>query len=150
MDQEQRLLWSLIVTAEERARRTGPAAEEDRQMENFVTRDNICHYLHLLWSDNTSVEDRADINKLIIQGANKLSQDTPAIEFLENKTDSYRRRFGQICHWRDGFVDGSSERAEADRVLAKFETTLRAMEGCCIQMREELNRGRSILNRDSR
>jgi hypothetical protein len=112
--------------------------EEDRQMENFATRDNICHYLNLLWSDSASVEDRADINKLIIEEANKLNQDAPALEFLENRADSYRRRFGQICRWRDGFVEGSSERAKAERVVEKFETTLRAMDGCCIQMRQQL------------
>lgn len=112
-------------------------------MENFDARDNISHYLNMLWSDIASTQDRADIDELIVKEANKLRHDVLALEFLENKADVYRRRFDQICRWRDRFVDGSGERAKAEKVVEKFETTLRAIGDCCVRMREHLN-GREL------
>lgn len=108
-------------------------------MDLFVARANIDRYLDLLHTGNSSTQDRSVLNKLLIEEENKLGRDLEQLDFAEGRVASYRQRFNQICHWRDGFVDGSSERSQADRVVESFETTLQMMESFCGKMRAKVN-----------
>jgi len=108
-------------------------------MDQFVARANIDHYLNLLHTTDASAEEGSAINKLLIEELNKLGRNTAQLEFTETRAASCRRRFDQMCQWRDGFAQGSGEREKADRTVAKLETTLQLVEGFCHQMRRQLN-----------
>jgi hypothetical protein len=108
-------------------------------MDQIDARDKIDHYLNLLHRGDTSVDDRASINKLLVNELGQLNPGVAQLEFSESRAAKCRRRFDQIGHWRNGFADGSVERTQADKVTAQFELTLRMVESFCAQMREQLN-----------
>lgn len=72
-------------------------------MDQFVARADIDHYLNLLRKTDASAEDRSAINKLLIKELNKLGRNATQLEFAEARAAT-RRRFNQMCQWRDGFA----------------------------------------------
>jgi hypothetical protein len=69
----------------------------------------------------------------------KLGWDFEQLEFAESRAARYRSRLDALLRWRDSFADGSSERARAEVVAVKFETTLEIVQGFCQQMRRQVN-----------
>jgi hypothetical protein len=48
-------------------------------------------------------------------------------------------RVSYLRKLRDGFADGSADRAQADKVLANFEVTHQIVERFCHNMRAKVN-----------
>jgi DNA-binding response OmpR family regulator len=101
-------------------------ADDDR-----AARANIDQFLEVLENDN----DGSVSHKSILAEEKKLARDTEHLEFAENRTARFRRRCDRLSAWRDGFADGSPDRAQADRIVANFQSTLHSMEAFCRYLR---------------
>lgn len=104
-------------------------------MDRIVARNKIDHYLNLLYGGHTSADDRAAINQMLVAELDKLGLGMVDLEYAESRAVACRRRFDQISRWRNGFADGTIERAQADKVAAQFESTLQIVDTFCGQMR---------------
>jgi hypothetical protein len=107
-------------------------------MDQIIARSNIDHYLNLLYNGHTRADDRVAINKMLVTELDKLDLEMVDLEYAESRAVACRRRFDQISRWRNGFADGSIERAQADKVAAQFESTLQIVDTFCGQMRERV------------
>ena len=108
-------------------------------MDGYVTRANIDRYLSLLNGSDLSPRNRGTITKLLIEEENKLGHDLEHLEFAEARTVKARDQVEHFRKLRDGFVEGSTDRAHADKVLANFEDTHTLMVRFCHHMRERVN-----------
>jgi hypothetical protein len=108
-------------------------------MDSFVARANIDHYLNLLNGGELSDLNRGTVTKLLVVEEDKLGHDLEQLEFAESRTARSRERVNHFRKLRDAFVEGSTDRAHAENVLANFEKTYALMEKCCHQMRERIN-----------
>jgi len=108
-------------------------------MDRGVIRANIDHYLSILTSQGLTERNRDTIIKLMIAEEDKLSHDLEQLEFAENRVAKSRDRVNYLRRLRDAFVDGSTERAQADRTLGNFEAIHQLVEQFCRQIRERVN-----------
>ncbi len=107
--------------------------------ESYVARANIDHYLDLLDKPDVPVANRATIVKLLIAEEDKLGHDQEQIEFAESRAARGRNRLDRLRRLRDSFVVGSTDRAQADRLISNFEATQHLMEHFCRSKRDRLN-----------
>jgi hypothetical protein len=108
-------------------------------MDRFVACANIDHYLSVLNTTDLSPQNRATIIKLLIAEEDKLSHDLEQLEFAESRFTRSKDRVNHLRKLRDGFADGSTDRANAEKVLATFEVTHQLTEQFCLRMREKVN-----------
>ena len=109
-------------------------------MQRFIARENIDHYLHILNSDALlSPEKRETIVKLLIVEEDKLSHDLEQLEFAEDRTAKSRDRVNHVRKLRDASAEGSTHRAQTNRLLANTEAIHQLMERFCHHMREKVN-----------
>jgi hypothetical protein len=109
------------------------------RMDSLVTRANIDHYLNLLTGGELTASNRNTLNKLLIVEEDKLGHDLEQLEFAENRAAKSLYRVNHIKKLRDAFVEGSIDRAYAERVLANFEAIHTLMETFCVRIRERIN-----------
>ncbi len=107
-------------------------------MDNYIARANIDHYLELLGEDDIPPGKRSTITKLLIEEENKLSHDLEQLEFAEGKAAICRNRVNRLRRLRDGFVEGSVSRTQADSLLVNFEVVLTQVEGFCGHLRRRV------------
>ncbi len=108
-------------------------------MYRYVARANVDHYLGLLHIDNIPRHNREVITKLLVEEEDKLGHDLEQLEFAERRAAASRDRVNRQRNLRDSFIDGSSERAQADRLLANLEALHQLLDGFCHQMRQKVN-----------
>ncbi|MDE1936664.1 hypothetical protein [Bradyrhizobium sp.] len=111
-------------------------------MDNYIARANIDHYLDLLGDDDIPPGKRSMVTKLLIEEEDKLSRDLEQLEFAEGKAAICRNRVTRQRRLRDGFVEGSVSRTQADRLLVNFELVLTHVEGFCGHLRRRLQASR--------
>lgn len=107
-------------------------------MNQYIPRANINHYLGLL-QGNLTAQGRTSITKLLIAEEDKLAHDLEHFEFAESKAAESRDRVNRIRLLRASFCEGSSERADADRLLENAEGIHELIERFCHQFRSRLN-----------
>ncbi len=112
-------------------------------MDTFVARANIDHYLGLLDSRDLAPNKRPAIIKLLIEEEDKLSHHLEQLEFAEARFARCIQRMDHLTKLRDGFADGSTDRARAEMVLATFEVSYQLTEQFYRRMRERAD-GRGI------
>jgi len=81
--------------------------------------------------------DGSVLHRLILEEEKKLARDTEHLEFAESRTARFRKRYDRLIIWRNGFVEGSPDREQADRVVADSQSTLQSMEAFCEHLRED-------------
>jgi hypothetical protein len=108
-------------------------------MDRGVVHANIDHYLALLTSQGLTARNRDTIIKLMIAEEDKLSHDLEQLEFAEDRTAKSRDRVNYFRRLRNAFAEGSTERVEADRMLANFEAIHHLLEQFCRQLRERVH-----------
>jgi hypothetical protein len=106
-------------------------------MDHFVARANIDHYLGLLDSSDLAPNKRPMIIKLLIEEEDKLSHDLEQLEFAEERFARCIQRMGHLTKLRDGFADGSTDRARAEMVLATFGVSYQLTEQFYRRMRQK-------------
>ena len=92
-------------------------------MDTFIACANVDHYLSVLNSTDLSPKNRAMVIKLLVAEEDKLSHDLEQLQFAESRLVRSRERVNHLTKLRDGFADGSKDRANAEKVLATFEVT---------------------------
>ena len=107
-------------------------------MDSFIARANIDHYLSILNGSGLTPQNRSTINKLLVAEEDKLGHDLESLEFAEARAARSRERMNHFRRLRDSFVEGSSDRAHADGVLANFETIYNIMEQACQRLGERI------------
>jgi hypothetical protein len=105
-------------------------------MERFIARANIDHYTNLLNGSDLLHPNRTVITKMLIAEEDKLGHDLAQLEFAESRTARCRDRVNHARKLRDGFPDGSAERARADKVLENFQAIHELFERFCHHLRE--------------
>ncbi|WP_298883916.1 hypothetical protein [uncultured Bradyrhizobium sp.] len=108
-------------------------------MYRYVARANVDHYLGLLQIDDILPHNRSVITKLLVEEEDKLGHDLERLEFAETRAAASRDRMNRQRNLRDSFIDGSSERAQADRLLVNLEALHQLLDGFCHQMRHRVN-----------
>ena len=103
------------------------------------TKANIDHYLNLLNGGELTASNRNTLSKLLIVEEDKLGHDLEQLEFAENKAAKSPYQVNRIRKLRDAFVEGSLDRASAERVLTNFEAIHALMEKFCDRIREKIN-----------
>jgi hypothetical protein len=111
-------------------------------MDQYVAWANIDHYLSLLNSSHLEPRNRSTISRLLIREEDKLAHDLEHLEFAETRTERALDRVNHFRKLRDSFVEGSTDREYAERVLTNFEATHELMERFCRHMRERVNANR--------
>ena len=107
-------------------------------MPDFVYRANIDHYLEVLHDPNLPHEKRAIVVKLLITEEDKLSHYHEQLEFAEIRLANSRDRVNHVRNLRDGFADGSDERASADRLLENVKALHQLLDRFCHRMRAQV------------
>ena len=106
---------------------------------SYIPHANIDHYLHLLTSqDHLTDGNRATIMKLMVAEEDKLGRDLEHLQFAEVRTARARDRLNYLSRLRDAFVEGSTERLQAEKVLANFRSIYELMEQFCGQLRKKV------------
>ena len=108
-------------------------------MYRYVARANIDHYLSLLNVADLSPRNSGMITKLLLAEEDRLGHDLEQLEFAETRAAKCRDRVNHFRRLRDAFAEGSTDRAQADSMLAKFETIYGLMEQFCRHMRDRVN-----------
>lgn len=105
----------------------------------YVARANIDHYLDLLNGSGLSARNSGTVTKLLLEEENKLSHDLEQLEFAEVRAAKCRDRVDHFRTLREAFVEGSSDRDQANHMLEKFEAIHGLMEQFCQHMRDRVN-----------
>ncbi|HTO62202.1 MAG TPA: hypothetical protein VMM15_13215 [Bradyrhizobium sp.] len=108
-------------------------------MDRYIGRANIDHYLSLLNGSDLMPQSRSTITKLLIAEEDKLSHDLEHLEFAETRAADSRDRVNHVRKLREAFVEGSTDRAHADRLLTNVEAIHDVIEQFCRQMRQTIN-----------
>jgi hypothetical protein len=108
-------------------------------MDSYVVHANIDHYLGLLNNHDVPPKTRTTVTKLLIEEENKLSHHLEHLDFAEDRAAKGRDRLNRLRNLRDSFVAGSTDRMQADRLLANFEATQRLLEGFRHKVRAKVN-----------
>ena len=103
------------------------------------TRANIDRYLNLLSGGELTASYRNTLSKLLIVEEDRLGHDLEQLEFAENRAAKSLYQVNRIRKLRDAFVEGSLDRASAERVLTNFEAVHALMETFCDRIREKVN-----------
>ncbi len=111
-------------------------------MDKFLTRANIDHYLDRLNNHDIPALNRTTIAKLLIEEENKLGRSREQLEFAENRAAACRDRADRQRRLLDSFDHGSTQWAQAERLLVNFESIAQLVEGFCQQMRRQVNERR--------
>ncbi|MBR0775848.1 hypothetical protein JQ543_11945 [Bradyrhizobium diazoefficiens] len=105
----------------------------------YVARANIDHYLDLLRDHDVPATNRATIIKLLVAEEDKLGHALEQIEFAEDRAAMGRARVDRQRNLRDSFIFGSTERAQADRLLANLEAIQHLLDHFCRSKRDRRN-----------
>lgn len=108
-------------------------------MDSYVAHANIDHYFGILSTQRVTAGNRETITRLMIAEEDKLGRDLEHLQFAEDRAARSRDRLNHFRRLRDAFADGSTEQAQADKVLANFEAIHQLMEQFCRRMREKVN-----------
>ena len=108
-------------------------------MDQYVARANIDHYLSLLNGAYLSSRNSGTVTKLLLAEEDKLGHDLEHLEFAEARAAKSRDRVEHFRRLRDAFAEGSTDRAQADSMLAKFQAIHELMEQFCQRMRGRVN-----------
>jgi len=108
-------------------------------MHRYIARTNIDHYLGLLNGTDLTAQNRTIITKLLLGEEDRLSRDLEQLQFAEDRTARSRDRVNHLRKLRDVFVEGSTDRAQANRTLANCEALHQLMERFCHRMRERVH-----------
>jgi hypothetical protein len=106
-------------------------------MHQFIARENIDHYLHLLNGTGLGPEKRATVTKLLIEELDKLGHDLEQLGFAEQKAASGRDRLRHLRGRLD--LTPKHHRAEAARVVANVEAVQHLLEDFCHQLRNRVS-----------
>lgn len=117
-------------------------SHERGSADQFIARANIDHYVSLLNRSDLTPRKRDTIVKLLIAQEDKLGHDLEQLEFAKIRTAQSWDRVHHLRKLRDGFSDGSTERAHAETLVEIFETTLELFERFCRQLRGNVNSSR--------
>lgn len=108
-------------------------------MDRYVARANIDHYLGLLNGAYLSSQNSGTITRLLLAEEDKLGHDLEHLEFAEARAAKSRERVNHFRNLRDAFAEGSSDRAQAESMLAKFEAIHDLLEQFCRHLRCRAN-----------
>lgn len=108
-------------------------------MEKYVAQANIDHYIGLLNRSDLAPRNRDTIARLLISEEDKLGHDLEQLEFAESRAAETRDRLNFARNLRNSFVEGSNERADADRLLQNFEAIHRLFEQFRNYLRERVH-----------
>jgi hypothetical protein len=108
-------------------------------MRRYIAHANIDHYLDLLHKDDISLQNRVVITKLLIDEEDKLGHDLEQLEFAERRAAEGRDRVSRLRNLRSSFVAGSTDRVQADRLLANVEGVQHLIENFCHQLRQRVS-----------
>jgi hypothetical protein len=108
-------------------------------MEQFIARTNVDHYVSLLNGSDPAHPNRAVITRMLIAEEDKLAHSLEELDFAESRTAQSWDRVNHARKLRDGYAEGSAERASADKRLDSFEAIHRLFEGFCQQLRAAVN-----------
>jgi len=111
-------------------------------MDGYVGQANVDHFFNILTSQPLTGRNRDTIIKLMIAEEDKLGRDLEHLHFAEDRAAKSRVRVNNMRKLRDGFAIGSAERAQAEKVLANFESIHELMEQFCHRMRERVSLNR--------
>jgi hypothetical protein len=96
----------------------------------------------MLKSSDLPAHKKSMINKLLIEEEGKLAHDGEQLEFAESRAAACRGRADRQRLVLDSFDHGSTEWAQAERLLVNFESLAQFVEGFCHQMRRKVNESR--------
>ncbi len=108
-------------------------------MDGYIKRANIDHYLVLLNGADLGPDKRTVITNLLIEEEDRFGDSLAQLQFAEDRVAKGRDRVNHLRNLRDAFVPGSTDRVEADRVLANSEAIQQLLERFCRHMREKVN-----------
>lgn len=108
-------------------------------MDRYVARANVDHYIEFLNGDAISATNRITITKLLIAEEDKLSHDLEQLGFAEDRAANGRDRVAKIKRLRNAFALGTTEREQADRLVANHENLQTLLEHFCHHLRARLN-----------
>jgi len=77
--------------------------------------------------------------KRLIEEEDRLSQHLEHLEFAETRAAKCRDRLNYLRILRNSFVAGSTDRAQADRLIENYEAIQRLLDQRCHQMRQKMN-----------
>jgi hypothetical protein len=112
--------------------------ERGSVVHRFIARANVDHCLGVLNSTDLTPKNRETVTKSLIAEEDKLSHDLEHLEFAEGWAARSRDRVNYLRKLRDTFADGSTDRAQAEEVLANFEATHLLTEQFCHRIREKV------------
>ncbi|HET7888051.1 MAG TPA: hypothetical protein VFL62_17645 [Bradyrhizobium sp.] len=107
-------------------------------MDEYIARANIDHYLDLLHNADIPSQNRAMINKLLLEEEDKLGQSLAQLEFADAKAAVCRARADRQRRLMDSFEPGTDDWVTAERLLVNFESLAQFVEGYCHQMRRRV------------
>ena len=110
-------------------------------MHQFIARENIDHYLHLLNGTGLGPEKRATVTKLLIEELDHLGDDVAQLEFAETRAASGRDRLNEVRR-KLGDMSAPEHRAQAERLVANFEATQKLLDGFCHHLRNKVSNHR--------
>ena len=108
-------------------------------MDRYVARANIDHYLGLLDNADLPAQNRSTVTNLRVAEEDKLAHDLEQFEFAESKVAESRDRVERLRRLRAAFIEGSSERQQADRLLRNAEGIHDLIEQFCHHLRARVN-----------
>ncbi|MBB4371717.1 hypothetical protein GGD63_004518 [Bradyrhizobium sp. cir1] len=108
-------------------------------MQRYVARANIDHYIGLLNGGDLPAHNRDTILKLLIAEEDTLSHDLEQLEFAESRAASGRQRLNHLTGLRSAFAPGTTERAQADRLVVNFEKLQALLDELCRRLNDRVN-----------
>lgn len=108
-------------------------------MYRYIAHANIDLYLGLLHKDDIPPDTRAVISKLLIAEEDRLAHDLEQLEFAESRAAMGRDRVNHLRNLRNNFAAGSTDRVQADRLLANVEAVQHLVEHFCHQLRQRVS-----------
>lgn len=108
-------------------------------VDRFIACANIDHFVSVLNNSDLTHPNRAVITKMLIAEEDKLGRSLEELDFAEDRTARSWDRVNHARKLRDGYPEGSVERASADKRLESFEAIHRLFEQFCHQLRSAVS-----------
>ncbi|MGC0326240.1 hypothetical protein ABIG06_006869 [Bradyrhizobium sp. USDA 326] len=107
-------------------------------MHRFVSKANVDHFINLLNGSDLTADQRANITKLLIDELDKLAHDLEHLEFAERKVADGRDQVNRVRDKRNSHPFGTTEREQAERLLASCENLQTTLEDFCHRLRTKV------------
>jgi hypothetical protein len=140
-DRQRDVIGNMLAEEEAKLLRLFDRATSPRETftDRFAARANIDHCLGLLYDARLTPGKRATITKLLIQDEDNLAHDLEQLEFAEKRAADGRNR---LNHLRSRLILTPERlRAQAEQLVANFESTQILLDDFCHRLRNKVNSG---------